>query len=83
MKIHGPKSKFIMKAVQVRKQEEFWKGGRRFLKLKKMVGDEGQGKERSNQWEANTWHKKSMYNSHQLDWNQERKNIKPLRNTKL
>ena len=38
--MHGPKSKFIMKAVQVRKQEEFWKGGRRFLKFKKMGGGE-------------------------------------------
>ena len=41
LKMHGPKSKFIMKAVQVRKPEEFWKGGRRFLKLKKMGEDEG------------------------------------------
>ena len=41
LKMHGHKSKFIMKAVQVRKQGEFWKGGRRFLKLKKMGGDEG------------------------------------------
>ena len=39
--MHGPKSKLIMKVVQVRKQEEFSKGGRRFLKLKKMGGDEG------------------------------------------
>ena len=39
--MHGPKSKFIMKVVQVRKQEEFWKWGRRFLKLKSMGGDEG------------------------------------------
>ena len=31
--MHGPKSKFIMKMVQVSKQEEFLKGGRRFLKL--------------------------------------------------
>ena len=37
--MHGPKSKFIMKMVQVSKQEEFSKGGRRFLKLKKMGGD--------------------------------------------
>ena len=29
-----------MKMVQVSKQEEFSKGGRRFLKLKKMGGDE-------------------------------------------
>ena len=41
LKIHGPKSKFIMKVVQVLKQEDFSKGGRRFLKLKKMGGDEG------------------------------------------
>ena len=40
LKIHGPKAKFIVKAVQVRKQEEFWKGGRIFLKLKKIGGDE-------------------------------------------
>ena len=39
--MHGPKSKFIMTVVQVQKQEEFSKGGRRFLKLKKMGGDEG------------------------------------------
>ena len=39
--MHGPKSKFIMKVVQVLKQEKFSKGGRRFLKLKKMGGDEG------------------------------------------
>ena len=38
--MHGPKSKFIMKMVQVKKQEEFSKGGRRFLKLKKMGGEE-------------------------------------------
>ena len=38
--MHGPKSKFIMKVVQVYKQEEFSKGGRRFLKLKKMEGEE-------------------------------------------
>ena len=38
--MHGPKSKFIMKVVQVSKQEEFSKGGRRFLKLKKMGGEE-------------------------------------------
>ena len=30
LKMHGAKSKFIMKAVQVWKQEECWKGGRRF-----------------------------------------------------
>ena len=40
LKMHGPKSKFIMKVVQVSKQEEFSEGGRRFLKLKKMGGDE-------------------------------------------
>ena len=39
--MHGPKSMFIVKEVEVRKQEEFSKGGRRFLKLKKMGGDEG------------------------------------------
>ena len=38
--MHGPKSKFITKMVQVSKQEGFSKGGRRFLKLK-MGGDEG------------------------------------------
>ena len=38
--MHGPKSKFIMKAVQVSKQEEFSKGGRS-LKLKKIGEDEG------------------------------------------
>ena len=38
--MHGPKSKFIMKVVQVSKQEEFSKEGRIFLKLKKMGGDE-------------------------------------------
>ena len=38
--MHGPKSKFIMKMVRVSKQEEFSKGGRRFLKLKKMGGEE-------------------------------------------
>ena len=63
--MHGPKSKFIMKAVQVSKQEEFWKGGRRFLKLKKMGGDEenilknkvkAREKEPSNQQEVNTGH---------------------------
>ena len=41
LKMHGPKSKFIIKAVQVLKQEEFSKGGRRFWKLKKIGGDEG------------------------------------------
>ena len=41
LKAHGPNSKFVMKVVQVRKQEEFWKGGRIFLKLKKIGGDEG------------------------------------------
>ena len=41
LKMHGPKSKFIMKMFQVSKQEEFSKGGRRFLKLKKVGGDEG------------------------------------------
>ena len=39
--MHGHKSKFIMKVVQVLKQEEFSKGGRRFLKLKNIGGDEG------------------------------------------
>ena len=39
--MHGNKSKFIMKMVQISKQEEFSKGGRRFLKLKKMGGEEG------------------------------------------
>ena len=39
--MHGHKSKFIMKVVQVSKQEEFSKGGRRFLKLKKMGGKGG------------------------------------------
>ena len=39
--MNGPKSKFIVKAVQVLgKQERFLKGGRRFLKIKKMGGDE-------------------------------------------
>ena len=38
--MHGPKSKFIIKMFQVSKQEEFSKGGRRFLKLKKMGGEE-------------------------------------------
>ena len=38
--MYGPKSKFIVKAVQVWKQEDFSKGGRRFLKLNKMEGDE-------------------------------------------
>ena len=38
--MHGPKSKFIMKVVQVSKQEEFSKGGRIFFKLKKMGGEE-------------------------------------------
>ena len=38
--MHGPISKFIVKAVQVYEQEEFSKGGRRFLKFKKMGGDE-------------------------------------------
>ena len=38
--MHGPKSKFIMKVFQVSKQEVFSKGGRRFLKLKKMGGVE-------------------------------------------
>ena len=61
--MHGPKSKFIMKVVQFQKQEEFPKGGRRFLKLKYMGGDEGtilkhtvKAKEKgpSNQQEANT-----------------------------
>ena len=60
--MHGPKSKFIMKVVQILKQEEFSKGKRRFLKLKKMGGDEetilnhkgkSQGKGPSNQKEAN------------------------------
>ena len=36
----GQKSKFVMKVFQVSKQEEFSKRGRRFLKLKKMGGDE-------------------------------------------
>ena len=39
--MHGPKSKFIMKVVQFYKQISFSKGGRKFLKLKKMGGDEG------------------------------------------
>ena len=39
--MHGPKSKFIMKVNQVKKQEEFSKGGRIFLKRKKMGGEEG------------------------------------------
>ena len=40
--MHGPKSKFVMKVVQVqKKQEHFSKGERRFLKLKKMEGEEG------------------------------------------
>ena len=65
VKIHKAKSKFIMKALQVRKQEEFWKGGRRFLKLKKMRGEEEtiiytQSKswvtEKYNQPKSNTWH---------------------------
>ena len=38
--MHGHKSKFIMKVVQVSKEEEFSKGGRKFLKLKKMGGEE-------------------------------------------
>ena len=38
--MHGPKSKFIMKVVQVLKQEEYSKEERRFLKLKKMGGEE-------------------------------------------
>ena len=38
--MHGPKSKFIMKMFKVSKQEEFFKGGRRLLKLKKMGGEE-------------------------------------------
>ena len=38
--MQGPKSKFIMKAVQVRKQEEFWKVRIRFLKLKNIWEDE-------------------------------------------
>ena len=38
--MHGPKSKFIMKMFQGSKQEEFSKGGRRFLKFKKMGGEE-------------------------------------------
>ena len=38
--MHGPKSKFIMKVFQVQKQEEFSKGGRIFLKLKKIGGVE-------------------------------------------
>ena len=63
--MYGCKSKFIMKVDQVLKQEEFSKGGRRFLKLKKIGGDEGTilkhkgksyGKEPSNQQEANTLH---------------------------
>ena len=37
--MHGPKFKFIMKVVQVLKQEKFSKGGRIFLKLKKMGGE--------------------------------------------
>ena len=38
--MNGSKSKFIMKVVQVLKKEEFSKGGRRFLKLKKMGVEE-------------------------------------------
>ena len=38
--MHGHKSKFIMKVVYVSKQEGFSKGGRRFLKLKKMGEEE-------------------------------------------
>ena len=38
--MHGPKSNFVMKEVQVRKQESF-KKWRIFWKLKKMGGDEG------------------------------------------
>ena len=70
-KMHGPKSKFIMKMFQVSKQEEFFflKGGRRFLKLKKTGGEEetilkhkvkDREKEPSNQQEANIWHNESM-----------------------
>ena len=39
--MQGHKSKFVMKMVQVSKLEEFSKGGGRFLKLKKMGGEEG------------------------------------------
>ena len=39
--MHGPKSKFIMKVVQVLKQEEFSKRREKILKLKKIGGDEG------------------------------------------
>ena len=41
LKRQGPKSKFIVKAIQFRGQKEFGKGWRRFLKLKKIGGDEG------------------------------------------
>ena len=91
-KMHGPKSKFIMKVVQVRKQEDFWKGGRRFLKLKKMGGDEGTIlKSKVTAMEKNHLTNtkptldinKSIYNSHPLDWNQASKDTKPLKNTKL
>ena len=41
LKMHGHKFKFIMKVVQVLKNKKsFEKGGRRFLKLKKMGGEE-------------------------------------------
>ena len=39
--MHGHKSKFIMKVIQVLKQEEFSKRRENILKLKKMGGDEG------------------------------------------
>ena len=39
--MHGHKSKFTMKVVQVQKQDEFSKRERRFLKFRKMVGEEG------------------------------------------
>ena len=39
--MHGPKSKFIMKVFKFQnKKSFFFKGGRRFLKLKKMGGEE-------------------------------------------
>ena len=38
--MHGHKSKFIKKVFQVSKQEKFPKGGRRFLKVKKVGGEE-------------------------------------------
>ena len=90
--MHGLNSKFIMKVVQVRKQEEFWKGGRIFLKLKKIGGDEGtilKNKVKAREKYSITNKKPTLDTMSQYRililwiWNQTNKDNKPLNKTKL